>query len=36
MASTILNPLTPMAYFPPDIAYQIQICEYIDVGSLAV
>ncbi|KAF7360663.1 hypothetical protein MVEN_00798000 [Mycena venus] len=30
----IPNPLTPMAFFPPDIAYQVQISLYIVLGTL--
>ncbi|KAF7344236.1 hypothetical protein MVEN_01714800 [Mycena venus] len=28
------NPLTPLAFFPPDIAYKLQISLYIGVGTL--
>ncbi|KAF8898069.1 hypothetical protein CPB84DRAFT_1748075 [Gymnopilus junonius] len=30
------NPLAPMAFLPPDIAYQVTIASYILVGSLGV
>lgn len=30
------NPLTPLAWLPPDTAFQLEIVRYILVGSLAV
>ncbi|KAF9567211.1 hypothetical protein CPC08DRAFT_617773, partial [Agrocybe pediades] len=30
------NPFTPMAFLPPDIAYQVTVASYILVGSLGV
>ncbi|KAJ7192842.1 hypothetical protein GGX14DRAFT_379755 [Mycena pura] len=35
MASSPINPQTPKAYLLPDIANEIQNCEYIYVGSLS-
>ncbi|CAA7262468.1 unnamed protein product [Cyclocybe aegerita] len=32
----LLNPFTPMAFLPPDTAYQVTIAIYVLVGSLAV
>ncbi|KAJ7466245.1 hypothetical protein B0H11DRAFT_2307579, partial [Mycena galericulata] len=32
--SELPNPLTPMAFLPPDIAYQVQITTYVFVGTL--
>ncbi|KAJ6613057.1 hypothetical protein B0H10DRAFT_1951732, partial [Mycena sp. CBHHK59/15] len=32
--SELPNPLTPMAFLPPDIAYQVQITVYVFVGTL--
>ncbi|KAF8154858.1 hypothetical protein B0H34DRAFT_718261 [Crassisporium funariophilum] len=33
---TLPNPLTPMAFLPPDIAFQVTIASYILVGSCGV
>lgn len=30
------NPLTPMAFFPPDLAFQVTISSYIVVGACGV
>jgi len=30
------NPFTPMAFLPPEIAYQVTISTYIGVGSMGV
>ncbi|KAF8876780.1 hypothetical protein CPB84DRAFT_1795603 [Gymnopilus junonius] len=30
------NPYTPMAFFPPDLAYEVTIASYVAVGSLSV
>ncbi|KAJ7277426.1 hypothetical protein C8J57DRAFT_1309190 [Mycena rebaudengoi] len=35
-ATDLLNPLTPLAYLPPDFAYQSQIGNYITIGTLGV
>ncbi|RDB22900.1 hypothetical protein Hypma_009718 [Hypsizygus marmoreus] len=32
--SYILNPLTPLAFLPPDIAYQFTISTYVAIGSV--
>ncbi|KAF9553164.1 hypothetical protein CPC08DRAFT_697996 [Agrocybe pediades] len=39
MANTSLelpNPLTPMAFFPPNLAYQVTVAQYVLVGCTAV
>ncbi|KAJ7277425.1 hypothetical protein C8J57DRAFT_1309187 [Mycena rebaudengoi] len=33
-ATDLLNPLTPLAYLPPDFAHQMQIGNYIAIGTL--
>ncbi|KJA22358.1 hypothetical protein HYPSUDRAFT_41000 [Hypholoma sublateritium FD-334 SS-4] len=35
-AAPLLNPLTPLAFLPPEIAYQSSITNYFTVGALAV
>jgi len=30
------DPMTPMAFLPPDLAYQLAIVVYVFAGSLAV
>jgi hypothetical protein len=35
-ADAILNPYTPLAFLPPDVADQYQIMGYIYVATLAV
>ena len=35
-ADAILNPYTPLAFLPPDVANQYQIMGYIYVATLAV
>jgi len=32
----LLNPTTPMAFLPPEIAYQVAISMYIVVGTMGV
>jgi len=32
----ILNPFTPMAFLPPDVAYQVTVTKYVLVASLGV
>jgi len=32
----LLNPSTPMAFLPPEIAYQVTISVYIVVGAMGV
>ena len=32
----VLNPLTPMAYLTPDLAYEVTVMTYIFVASLGV
>ena len=35
-ADAILNPYTPLAFLPPDVADQYQVLGYIYVATLAV
>jgi len=35
-APQLPNAFTPMAFLPPDIAYQVTVASYILVGSLGV
>ena len=32
----VLNPLTPSAFLPPEVAYQVEISRYIVIGTLGV
>jgi len=32
----VLNPLTPMAYLSPDLAYEVTVMTYVFVASLGV
>ncbi|KAF9457501.1 hypothetical protein BDZ94DRAFT_225354 [Collybia nuda] len=34
--TALLNPSTPMAFLPPDLAYQMTVTAYVAIGGLAV
>ncbi|KAJ3513402.1 hypothetical protein NLJ89_g2965 [Agrocybe chaxingu] len=36
VADEIINPMTPMAYLSPDLAFQLTIATYVLVGTLGV
>jgi len=35
-APQLPNPMTPMAFFPPELAFQVSVSIYVLVGSMVV